>query len=322
MKQEHQNLAMLIRLAIDGELTTEQRRELRTILRAQPAAQDAVDFESKLQSAVEHAMLDYGEVPEGLALRIQQILSGESIADATNATVSLSDIESPARKDVIGTINAESSTGHASKRLIPSGLAAGILVLVTASIVIGIVGNRNKQTPPTLPGVVKVAETIIENQRNTDRNLEALKDWRKVDTDSIDRTLRSILGVDRVYIPDLTTVGCGLNEFRIDTSWTAGGSPVQLRYRCIQPDESVVPPSIRIVPTKELDSIFAKELNAYTGYRIATDAYSISDIEHQGSCYAWIKGDLAYFLWVQKDHDGLNYALIAGMPDGEIITLP
>ncbi len=313
---------MLIRLAIDGELTTEQRRELRTILRAQPAAQDAVDFESKLRSAVELAMLEYGEIPDGLGLRIQQILSSESIPNATNETVSLSDIESPPQNDVIGTINADSPPERHSKRLIPSGLAAGILVLVTASILIGIVGNRNKQTSPTLPGVVKVAATIIEDQRNTDRNLEALKDWRKVDTVSIDRTLRSILGVDRVYIPDLTTVGCRLDEFRIDTSWTAGGSPVQLRYRCIKPDESVVPPCIRIVPTKELDSVFANELDAHTGYRIATNAYSISDVEHQGSCYAWVNGDLAYFLWVQKDHDGLNYAFIAGMPDGEIITLP
>ncbi|MFW5652989.1 MAG: anti-sigma factor family protein [Planctomycetota bacterium] len=131
----HEEQEQLIRLAVDGELSPEQAEAFRSRLTEDEALRQALDAERHLRGAVARVMIEPTTAPAGLA---------DDIRAALNAHASEHESDH-APVGVVGRIgmNAAESVQHGSRRRwFPRwAMAAGIMLLVGASVVIGLLGD-------------------------------------------------------------------------------------------------------------------------------------------------------------------------------------
>lgn len=137
----------LIRLAVDDELTPEQSRVLEAMLAAHPADMNArMAFERRLRDAVRRCMMEQATVPIDLPERIRALIAAEAVE--SQETAPLARLGAAAVAD---TLDADAPRHHSSPlsnlaltrpRWLPRwAMAAGIMLLIGVSVVIGVLGD-------------------------------------------------------------------------------------------------------------------------------------------------------------------------------------
>lgn len=276
----------LVRRIADDEATPDERAEFERWAAERPTLAGAVETEQRLHAAVRRVMSAETETPADLERRVRMALRS---ASAGHGGTELA----PRRR-----------------RLIPSGLAAGILIIVAASIIFGILG---RSTSPDWGPLRDRAGYLFEIFVDAHRwSIENPSSWRDDglfrDVSEACEWLRRFNDRD-VAPPDLSSVGFEYAGAR------PLGAGLHLRYR--RPSDS----STISFYIQDLDSVRIKAreaLQAGVPYR-SRDLAAEADLQPSQTSYLWISGPWLFALVNGEDsEEALRLARSAGMPAGEI----
>jgi len=150
----------LVRLAADGELTAAEVSAFESQLASFPEDRLSVESERQLREAVRRIMVNDVSVPGDLRERIAAAWEGYE-----ERVGRVADFDANADER-----NGEPILMRRRRWFIPSGLAAGIIVLVGGSIFIGVWANRIGG-PTSVGGLTASDRAAVEIYQKTQKNL-------------------------------------------------------------------------------------------------------------------------------------------------------
>ncbi len=290
----------LLRLAADEELTAEQAIALEAHLAAHPEDLEFVAFERRLRAAVGRAMGDVA-VPTELRAAVQAQLS------APAHSLRLAGDVAPAASAV--------GAGSSRRRwFVPSGLAAGFLLLVGVAVVIGVMGRsdwfdwfRSPQINISNEGG-SLGFPIQEHQRCITDASYARRKFTIHTQDALARHLAKDLRWD-VTIPDLSPFGYVFED--AGNCNVGGGSVESVHLRYVNDSTTVSVWIERSRPSDLTHSATFEEGHAY--FVTPTDRRALPD--GQSAYYAWRSGDFVYRIVPGSAGESRAMAVSVGMPD-------
>lgn len=303
----------LIRLAADGELTAAEVSAFESQLAAFPQDRLSVESERQLREAVRRIMVNEVSMPGDLRERIaaawegyEECVSGVSDFGANN-------------NERIG----ESIAMQRRRWFIPSGLAAGIIVLVGGSILIGVWANRigGPRSAGELTASDRAAMEIYQKtQKSLGHSLENAN-WLAETIDSSEAKLAQEFGAARGYVPRLREVGFAYRGLRVDSEIPGSRS---LTYSDVDDDSNLA--VLWVTRRRNIDSRLVETMKAGVGYRLTSGPIPNGGSEPLNGCFAWVDSEVIYI--AQLDHSKIGeekaeeMARALGMPDGPIVTYP
>lgn len=292
--------ANLLRMAADGELTAEQLQALRAHLAANPEDRAFVEFERQLRAAIGRVMGEASAPPQVRA-RVESALH--------QAGAPLRLVGSRAEEPLVG------GPARGRRRIfVPSGLAAGFLLLVGAAVVIGVLGKADWFDWGTLRPIPvgNNGGTLgfpIEEHRRCASDFEYAQRKFTIHGES---DLRSHLA-DKlqwdVNAPDLATFGFALQDAGECSAGSGSVQAVHIRYSNGQTALSVwIEHSL---PSELTHSADLQEDHAY----LVTPTNRNSAPDEASAYYAWRVGDFVYRLVPASAPKAREMAVASGMPD-------
>jgi len=279
----------LIRLAADDEMTFEEHRQWDAYLAGldesgRQAALDAIEFERHLREAVAKCMRADGTVPIDLPIHVQNLM--------------------------VETEPIPADDHHVDRRwFVPSGLAAGILFIISASLIVGILGNRNNSGTGSQPNVSHTDPVwAFQTIRSTEDFLNTTIDSESLTLPMFDELDYRFVGANPV---SLDGQNYGVMAVYLNNSTAA-------RIR------------LWIQPADDLSSIFSDEAQLIDGqaFRIEpSDQSDGVDSQYPIGAYAWVHDNALLCLRLEKvDSDqaqsmAIDLAHHAEMPDGQIVSI-
>lgn len=264
----------LIRMAADGELDESNRAEFERLKAVSPDETAAgVNVERDLRQLVARAMANDTVPPTGLR---QQIREG-------------------VRVDLEPWPNV--TWRRKSSWLLPSGLAAGLLVVVSAAIIAGTMLSGNSGASVSF-GPLRIprgnpTQTLSEVRRHLTEDLK----W------------------GAAVVPEFSSFG-----YRF-LGWTDFQTPPGMATVCqIQYTGPKGVVNVWIEQHRVEDVGLASHMEPNRGHQI-----SVPSASRDGSldgAYAWIHGKFVYYLTTADPGFGLRLAHAAGMPESELAIIP
>lgn len=269
-----QDINKLIRLAADGELDEQHRAEFERLKAVSPDETTAgMNIERDLRQLVARAMNNDSLPPSGLR---QQIREGVKI-----------DLEP------WPSMNWKRSRSW----LRPSGLAAGLLVVVSAAIVAGVMLERH--------GIGNgAAGSILRQEQATQQSLAEAR-----------RHITDDLQWGGAMVPDFSSYGYRL------VSWLDFQTPPRSAKVCqlqFTGDHGVV--NVWIEPYEVGNVGLMGQMVRGQAHQIRVPTQS-ADGSLDGA-YAWIQGEFVYFLTTAEPDFGRKLSMAAGMPSTEPTIIP
>ncbi len=299
----------LIRLAADGELSKAERLEFEEQLTQYPEDQKVVESEQALRQAVDRSMRSQdAAAPADLPNQVRAALVPE--------------------KAIAGRVDASSSARTPQQRqswtrfiVAPSGLAAGILILVGVAAVVSSVYS-SRFNSDSFSNVQRTA--IMDVIKQTDAGLLT------ADVDSSRYTANS-LGTAQAVIElrfgetsrfavgglDYSAAGVKFVGLR-ESSLIADG--VNLVYRDQESGDSLL--TMWAIPNDQVRGHVIGLLKSGTAYELSNG----DSLDTFQNCYAWVGPEFT-FLFRMDDAESspqrmLDIAHVMGMPAGKPVRIP
>ncbi len=278
---DRQRINQLIRMAADGELTPALKAEFEAHVAANPGDQECVRFERQLRQAVARAMkASADEIPA-------------STAGAVKASLRRSEAPNPVAEP------------RRLRFVVPSGLAAGIVLIVSASVIIGIAGQQGWfWRVPELAPVSNPLRDLIQNEHQASASSSA--DWEsRKHSDSIEAARETIIADlgPSVIIPDWQVYGYDFKGSAASRIPPSGATARQLRYEDRQSGEVI--------------SVWIQKASADARRSLREGtAYILTDRGSSGAAHtlAWVEADVLYYLRSEDAETGRKLAISMGMP--------
>ncbi len=288
-------IANLLRAAADDELPPAERARLEAHLKANPADQAFIDFERRLRDAVARVM-GAEQAPESLRGEIQSHLAeaGEGLSFA----------------------RAVRERNRRPRRLVPSGLAAGFLLLIGAALVVSVINPSllfDWRRASTINVDVEIGLGFPDEHRRCATDEQYAQD--KLDLRSREELqvhLRRDLGW-QVEVPDLSEFGFQLRSAGDCTigSAAAGVGSVHLLF-----DDGAGAVSVWIEHSLASDLTHSARLEEGRAYRIAPiDRRRGRD--EANAYFAWRVGEYVFRFVPASVANAREMAVAIGMPDVE-----
>ncbi|MBL1217483.1 MAG: hypothetical protein D8M59_08305 [Planctomycetes bacterium] len=286
------DLQILIRKAADDELSPEESRLLEACMEDSASPFDveqAIAFERSLRSAVSRCMSEDGGVcPIDLPNQVRQAMEHEHQHAA----------ETGDSKSVLAVLH----------HWLPSGLAAGIVVLIAAALAIGLWGR---------------GWGITDIWRNDRVEFVPRYSWTVTTQAGAVRELRDMTGLDEVDIPDLSEFGCvfdGANRLSLDD----GRTVLQLGYSGSGPYVM-----IWIQSASDLaDDFYGQPMSEGQAFRIknSADVTNRTQGDPMADNLAWVSGDLVFYVSADTGSGPATsaertVAQALGMPAQDIVSI-
>ncbi len=289
----------LIQRAADGELTTpEELAAFERHLAEMPGDGVAVEDIRQLRAAVARVMGGEIVVPTGLRERIVRALELVEVGAESTA--------------VIGRVDSKSGQGalprHRRPWLIPSGFAAGILLLVGAAFLISLM-TKNVVDPNLLGG----PGTASENEGDVDGS----DGWLCTTLNDADLKLYDELGSEHGGDLSLKGHDFGFVGMKLDAEMFGGYA---LHYA--RPEDTADEAVFWLMRSTGVDfGVPVGEMIEGVGYLVASDNGGVL-----ADCLSWRNGDVVHFFRVTGAMDGSDevaeMARTLGMPAGEVVKMP
>lgn len=289
----------LLRIAADGELTEQQSQSLESHLAAHPGDHEFIAFERRLRAAVGRVMSD--------AAAPADLRSGVEAQIHTPA---------PSLRLVGSAASGPSAfTAPRHRRLfVPSGLAAGFLLLVGVAVLIGVTGHSDwfDWFTPTRINVSDQSRSlnflVQEHELCAKDEMYAQRKFTLHNEAEVRSHLSNDLHWD-VEMPDLSSFGFELHDAGDCVAGSGSADSVHLRYM-----NGATTLSLWIehsLPSELTHSAGLLEGHAY--YITPTNHPSVQD----AACayYAWRVGDFVYDLVPASVGNAREIAVSIGMPD-------
>jgi len=352
----------LIRLAADGELKPEDVDAFEKHLAECPEDAAAVEGERELRAAVHRVMSAEVRVPDDLRDRVERAwaeyehrarrrraevagrITPAAEAQTESASASASDpYAAPARTERRrarrhrvrpGEASAPSASGSPRRRrrvfVAPSGLAAGILVLITVSILASIFTNDPRVAAPLRLSDAEraaVRETFDKTRRGFDET-QLNEPWLHTNFDDANALLAERFGLNRIQAADLREEGFVFYGIREGAQF-----PGSLALVYVEPEEPTRLLVVWIQGLADADPNLRRVIEPGKAYRLTGEAAGGATAP---SCYAWVcDGVMCYFRIDHVDREAAGdravtddasrmrrIAQALGMPKGEVITFP
>lgn len=281
----------LLRLAADEELTAEQAIALEAHLAAHPEDREFVEFEHRLRSAVGRVM-------------------GEVTAPAELRAAVQAQIAAPPRS-----LRLAGQAAPTPRRwFVPSGLAAGFLLLVGVAVVIGVMGRSDwfdwfRSTQINISsGGASLGFPIQEHERCITDASYARRKFTLHTQAALVEHLAKDLHWD-VAIPDLSPFGFAFED--AGNCSIGGGSVESVHLRYAKDSITVSVWIERSRPSDLTHSAGFEEGHAY--FVTPTNRQAMPD--GQSAYYAWRSGDFVYRIVPASVGESREMAVSIGMPD-------
>lgn len=302
------DIESLIRLAADDELTTLQAELLKEYLSESDEymiyVHNSIDFERKLKDAVSRCMQSDRTVPVDLPFRVRAILAENELE---LASAGYNDIN-----------NNKYSSNHKIVRkqwFVPSGLAAGIMIIVSVSLIAGLWGNRG----PNGSGGASVKEEISDHG--------SLR-WILNSEDAVQIT-RKELGDNNFTLPVINKLGFNFDAACV-THFNNPGTVMQFNYSSLYNDLT-----IRVfrlnqdfrheIPGIDPSLILNDSMAYYLTTNDESDVSLLKEFEiNLIDSYMWFQDGCGYLLSAEVGNDIPDIVAVAhaaGMPNSEITSI-
>ena len=289
----------LLRIAADDEMTEPQTQLLESHLAAHPADHDFIAFERRLRAAVDRVM---GQVVAPPDLRQRVETQWHAPAPSHRRTVSAAPP------------SLTFATPGPRRLFVPSGLAAGFLLLVGVAVVIGLSGYsdwfewfRPAQIPISDEGG-SPGFPVQEHQLCANDEAYAQRKFTLHSEAEVHAHLRDDLQWN-VSVPDLSTFGLTLLDAGDCDAGGGSADSIHLRYT-----NNVTTLSVWIehsLPSELTHSAGLEEGHAY--HITPTNRQLLQD--ESTAYYAWRIGEFVYRIVPASVPNSRELAVSIGMPD-------
>jgi len=289
----------LLRIAADGELTEQQSRRLDSHLAANPGDHEFLAFERRLRAAVGRVMGE-AAAPSDLRSRIEAQLHApvESLSLAGRAASRPLTLPALRRRHLF----------------VPSGLAAGFLLLVGVAVLIGVTGHADWFDWFT-PTKITVSDQrgplnfpVQEHELCARDEVYAQRKFTLHTQAEVRAHITDDLHWD-VSVPDLSSFGYSLHDAGDCVAGGGAADSIHLRYM-----NGSTPLSLWIehsLPSELTHSADLQEGHAY--YITPTNRQSLQDASR--AYYAWRVSDFVYKIVPASVDNSREMAISIGMPD-------
>jgi len=292
-------IANLLRTAADEEMTSEQSQRLEAHLEAHPADRAIIDFERRLREAVGRVM-GADEAPESLRDEVVS-LGGARVEPLPFETAAVG--PGAARPGV-----------REGRRFLPSGLAAGFLLLIGAAVVISVISPRQLfewfRPSQINVDVEGVSGFPSEHHRCATDEQYARKKFNIHSAEELESHLRNDFGWE-VEVPDLSAFGYNLLDAG-DCTMGAGGSGVDSIHLRYSNDQNVV--SVWIEHSLPSELTHSAGLKEGVAYRIVPLDRRMGRDE-DNAYFAWRIGEYVFRFVPASVDRSREMAVGIGMPD-------
>jgi len=307
----------LLRSAADDELSEEQLRALEDDLAEHPEDELILENERSLRGAVKRIM--YGEVviPSGLRERVIEIWKQSQEQDNTPI---------PVRR---------------RPWFIPSGLAAGILLLVGASVLISVWSNHlvdqseTGRLTPSAKAAIDMYNRALAG-RDLIENSAPGTEWLAQTDDAAEAVLAERFGPERGFVPDLREHGYHFMGLRVGKQIAGSVCLVYEQFGSStgeSSDSATKRQENRLIVlwmTKpaDIDSNLLRQLQEGKGYRLTSGITPEGATQPLNGCFAWRFDNLVMILRIDHgvkptdENTARAMAYTLGMPIGPVTTIP
>jgi len=307
----------LLRLAADEELSAEQSHALE---------RDSVDCadgevfianERALRCAVKRVMEAEVVVPNGLRGRI---MAGWKRFDSGHQ---------------------ESLPMRRRRWFVPSGLAAGILILVGASVMISVWSNKiiDQSENGNLTPSAKAAIDMYNRTRVGPDLIEeaaAGSAWLARTDDAAEAVLAERFGAEHGFVPDIRSFGYHFMGLRTGQQIANSACLVYAHLDSVtggtegsagtnDGDHLAV---LWMAKPSEIDADLLKQLEEGRGYRLTSGVIPAGASSPLNGCFAWRTQDIVMIFRINHDQKDMGEAVVQdmarvlGMPSGPVTTIP
>lgn len=289
----------LLRIAADDELTAEQSQSLEAHLAAHPEDHEFVAFERRLRAAVGRVM-GAAVAPAALRSRLEAELHAPTESLRLAGTASM---------------RPQAPAAAGSRRiLMPSGLAAGFLLLVGVAVVIGVTGHSD-WFDWFSPNQIQISSKggalgfpVQEHQLCAKDELYAQRKFTLHSESELRAHISNDLQWD-VAVPDLSPFGFTLHD--AGDCRAGGGSADSIHIRYVNDSTTVSVWIEHSLPSELTHSAGLEEGHAY--YITPTNVQSVKD--ESNAYYAWRHGEFVFKLVPASAAESRKLAVSIGMPD-------
>ncbi|MFG0328335.1 MAG: anti-sigma factor family protein [Phycisphaerales bacterium] len=282
MHERHELISM-VRQAVDGELSAVEARELEARLDRDPELRAFEAFEARLREAVRVFMADEADTPADLERRV---------------------------RDALRSVNGENAPADPAPRrprwYVPSGLAAGILLIIGLSVAVSLTGRGWLTPDGGAAPVERLADELAE------RHDEMIVSGPQASSDEAQRFMLDFLGWE-ARIPAVAEAGFRLHGASIldpARDWGAG-------FHAFYQEPGGRGLSVFIFHAEDAPTAIREQLREGVAY--AARLTSVGD----GRCYLWLENGRIYIAVTGAGApESLELAREAGLPEGEISDLP
>jgi len=297
-------IANLLRTAADEEMTSEQSQRLEAHLEAHPADRAIIDFERRLREAVGRVM-GADEAPAGLRDQLRSPQAG--LTEPLSFDAGARAASAPVARGAHG---ARAGRG----RWLPSGLAAGFLLLIGAAVVISVISPRQLfewfRPSQINVDVEGVSGFPSEHHRCATDEQYARKKFNIHSAEELESHLRNDFGWE-VEVPDLSAFGYNLLDAG-DCTMGAGGSGVDSIHLRYSNDQNVV--SVWIEHSLPSELTHSAGLKEGVAYRIVPLDRRMGRDE-DNAYFAWRIGEYVFRFVPASVDRSREMAVGIGMPD-------